>query len=506
MVDVDGTLYTIDLYGMDSTKGANFYIRKYTSNSTGSSISSSSTHYYPWNASNAGSTPILSNDDPSYFKFFFHNCLQPCIVQELSSTKSDYLGVYFRIPPERYFNGGRAEGIWYQEFYKDDFSTREAVSYVNYSADHPFWFNRCRYRELNDTWSYEMEKGNYRAWKYDDKVHLDFMDHAFQYADANRGDWVAHTYNNNTSSCIFYHGTNSAKACFLCPRYIYDSGNVYSLTSFGYELNLNRWTVDSDITVRKVFSRTPMIYLENTSWGHSESPYDYDFFIETGADGTKIFCFLAFGGGGSYTANSSNYNWSSTYCNWSLSYATLLLSSLPFPKGGNRTSWNDSFGTCYNEDLKEYYNDSEKAGDWAQNVIYITPYSRASGNYVNASNTSKGQEYRLYQNTHRMCQYVSPTGNKYVIYCYCYPGKEPQLYLGYARYWINSDNKIMLGSKCEFRKSPDQWSESIADCFTSCSRIISMDCRAGHLWITWMNEDNSKYHYFHILAKDLVGE
>ena len=63
MVDVDGVLYTIDLYGMDSTKGAKFVLKKYTSNSTGSSISSSSTYYYPWtkcgDTVNAGSTPNL---------------------------------------------------------------------------------------------------------------------------------------------------------------------------------------------------------------------------------------------------------------------------------------------------------------------------------------------------------------------------------------------------------------------------------------------------------------
>jgi len=28
----------------------------------------------------------------------------------------------------------------------------------------------------------------------------------------------------------------------------------------------------------------------------------------------------------------------------------------------------------------------------------------------------------------------------------------------------------------------------------------------GHLWITWMNADNTKYYAFHILVKDLVGE
>lgn len=520
MVDVDGVLYTIDLYGMGS-QGANFYIRKYTSSTDGSSISSISKNYYPWtkcgNTVNAGSTPNLhayGYDDESEgeFKNKFHNCLQPCIAQELSPTKSEKLSVFFRTPPGRYYglpDEISNEGILYQDFNKSNLQETSNVLYWSSSAN-VYWYGWSRWRRFDDSYQYAMEKGNYKAWKYGDKIHLDFIARNCGTPTANEPyrEFLQHQYNSSwgsRSSIKPYHWTD-IQVIFLCPRYIYDSGNVYSLTGANYYPNLNAWTVDSDITVRKVCANTPMIYLETTRWGHSESPYDYDFFIETGADGTKIFCFLAFGGGGSYTANSSNYNWSSTYCNWTLTYATLLLSSLPFSTGGNRTSVNDTFGTYYNEDLKEYYYDSEKAGDWAQNVIYIAPYSRASGNYVNASNTSKGQEYRLYQNTHRMVRYVSSTGNKYIIYCYCYPGKEPQLYLGYAQYWIDSANKIMLGPKCEFRRTANQWSESIANCFTSCSRIISMDCRAGHLWITWMNEDNSEYRYFHILAKDLVGE
>ena len=239
-----------------------------------------------------------------------------------------------------------------------------------------------------------------------------------------------------------------------------------------------------------------MEYLETYEWGHSESVYDFDFFIETGSNGVKILCFLPFGGAGSYSPNKAVYNWSSTYCSWNVNYATLLVQSLTFSETGSCCSYSRCGSNVW----------TSGSGDWVQNVIYVTPYARENRNYVNAKDTSKGQEYRLYQNTHRMCTYTGESGTKYLIYCYCYPGKEPQLYLGYASYWINAQNKIMLGLKCEFRKSSEQWSESIANCFTSCSRIISMHCRAGHLWITWMSKDNSAYYYFHILAKDLVGE
>ena len=91
----------------------------------------------------------------------------------------------------------------------------------------------------------------------------------------------------------------------------------------------------------------------------------------------------------------------------------------------------------------------------------------------------------------------------------CYPGKTKQLYLGYARVYFVSDpddvRHAVLGPKCEFRETASQWSSSFGN-FTSCARIISMDCQNGHLWITWLNANNNSYYYFHIQAKDLVGE
>ena len=65
----------------------------------------------------------------------------------------------------------------------------------------------------------------------------------------------------------------------------------------------------------------------------------------------------------------------------------------------------------------------------------------------------------------------------------------------------------------------DGWGDSFG-AFTECSRIISMNLKNGHLWITFMKDtgidatDQSAedkqaagcYRCFHILAKDLIQE
>ena len=110
-----------------------------------------------------------------------------------------------------------------------------------------------------------------------------------------------------------------------------------------------------------------------------------------------------------------------------------------------------------------------------------------------------------YKNTHKCCVYEASSDNQYIIYCYCHPGRTKQLYFGYAACWVDSSYKVRLGPKCEFRETSSQWSSSFSN-FTSCARIVSLDCKNGHIWITWMDANDSGYYYFHILAKDLVGE
>ena len=204
-------------------------------------------------------------------------------------------------------------------------------------------------------------------------------------------------------------------------------------------------------------------------------------------------------GGGSYTG----MNTPTTYINWNIEYVTGVLSSV------------------YLDD------DKKEQSVFAQNTIYVTELQRGNGTCVsikneNTSTEPKSDLYRLYLNSHKIVPYTSPTGNHYMIYAYCYPGKKEQLYLGYAQYFIDSDHRLRVVSQTEFKDASS--GNSFGD-FTHCSRIISMDLKNNHLWITFVKdtgwdvndtetrkfteEEKQKagaYYYFHILASDLIQE
>ena len=232
----------------------------------------------------------------------------------------------------------------------------------------------------------------------------------------------------------------------------------------------------------------------------SVAPYDYDFCLLNNPVANKtVLGLLAFGGNNqnSWSSLSNTYNWTTNgYCNWRTAHVSLVLRSYPLTEGTEYQNFK------YNEGGYPWATFNY---DWLQNIIYSTDFDRASGSACDLTNTSKSDLYRLYLNTHRVCTDITNPNSKYIFYCYCYPGKTKQLYLGYASYYFDSNNRILLGPKFEFRASASQWSDSFGN-FTSCSRIVSMDCKNGHLWITWMNADNTKYYAFHILVKDLVGE
>ena len=95
-----------------------------------------------------------------------------------------------------------------------------------------------------------------------------------------------------------------------------------------------------------------------------------------------------------------------------------------------------------------------------------------------------------------------------IIYAYCYPGKTGKgnhLYIGYAPYVITSNVQLRLLTKTEFKDADGN------SFITDCSRIISLDCKNGHVWLTYMAKndsgvENACYKYFYIKASDLVGE
>ena len=94
----------------------------------------------------------------------------------MSPSRDSYLSIFFRIPPERYCSGSTKEGWLYQNFNKSNFKTDAWGNYYEGERNHPYSFLRCRYRKSSSI--YDLEKGACRAWKYNDKVHLDFIDNS----------------------------------------------------------------------------------------------------------------------------------------------------------------------------------------------------------------------------------------------------------------------------------------------------------------------------------------
>ena len=171
-------------------------------------------------------------------------------------------------------------------------------------------------------------------------------------------------------------------------------------------------------------------------------------------------------------------------------------------------NWSDSKLACslYSKPVA-----NSNATTYPQNTIYVTDATSENSDsthssvsaYADYTNNIRASDFRrLYLNTQNVVHYVASSGRNYIIYAYCYPGKATRLYLGYACCDVVSNKYVRLRPKYEFRDKDDNTFGN----FTDCSRIVSMDLKNGHLWITFMNGDSTRYYYFHILAKDLVGE
>ena len=179
MVDPDGVLYTISLYGMErGNYGAKFLICKYTA--SGSSVSlTKSVYFYPWTKCgttiNMQSTPNFEgySGDADYFKYRIHNCFQPSISQQVGTTSS-YIAIWFFIPPLRYANASSSkEGILYVDFNKDSLSVSATRLYDDNNI--AYLIRVAPFRKYDDSYTFDNELGNYQGWQYGSKVHLDFL-------------------------------------------------------------------------------------------------------------------------------------------------------------------------------------------------------------------------------------------------------------------------------------------------------------------------------------------
>ena len=541
MVDWNGDLYTISLYEFKSY-GPGFQVNKF--HCSNGMIEKDGHVYHPfWDAFDdkdpaIGYEPYFGGNtyDACFFKNGFHNVLNPCIVQEVetpSAASSIYIRIFHLIPAVRligshYTSRSDFEGGFWMKFAKNNLSNR-----VNWRTDNRGRLNWTapviNYGRSNVK-SFANHPGHYQGFHLESSPYRSWIFHAWC------GDWniagsdaVNLDDENCGINCIRYSSSQHYKmgeadvtaqggaginsTVTILPRFIKVGSYVYFGTiANGFWFFLRRITpnqADDDNvgTLEQVGAFRTDCYVETTSRAHTWAPYGWDFCIlekdgspstasSSGSD--KILCLFCLSGGGSYSSLTSGYNWSSTYVNWTLNYAAGVITSRYFNSTGL-----DAVSYAY-----------------PQNTIYVTNHTRASNTYVNIKDTSKSDEYRLYLNSHKMVPYTSPSGRHYLIYAYCYPGKKTHLYLGYGQYIVDSNYNVRLLTQTEFKAAGNSgWGDSFG-AFTDCTRIISMDLKNGHLWITFSKEtgidatgqslENRQaayhYNYFHILVTDLIKE
>ena len=511
MLDSNGFFYTLKQMNFTEA-GIMFCICKF--DPQGKYISNKNLYFSPWymvNSSiNCQTTPnlsVLPDVDPTHFKNYIHNAFQACIAQEVGNY-SNFLYVFCYVPPTRYMNPSNEkddEGILMLKIKKSDLSIVSQTFHQGHDKDNHYSYHHQRPRRDSDSYAFGAECGNYQAWvdteNGTDHVHLNWI--VLETKNDFSSSRVYQMYNSNVAS-IFWSSQSYAGGRQLASRaikhnnYIYAANdgtdgllilNKYSSNSLHYKAGLS-WNATSI---------SPFCYIDHYSSRdrNKHTSRNYDFCIVDN-EGSPIFCVLGLRAT-SETDNTktslsgkNNERWTSKCIN-DPSKIVLILSNY---------TWNTS-----SDDWVERDNVVEDP----QNIIYSTGKTTAESCTVDCGcyTNDKGdyEENQLFKNTHKLCTYTSESGTKYIIYCYCYPGKSKQLFLGYAPYII-SNNKVQLLTKTEFKSPPTTtypMGESFGD-FTSCSRIISMDCKNGQLWITWMNADNTTYYCFHIAAKDLVGE
>ena len=544
MVDDNGNLYAISLWGFGNTNGSNgpyFAIHKYVDGSLSKRI----TDFYPWTKI-PGVTPQCSEvpkfdhniiealsveAEKEMFKRYIHNAFMPCLAQEIDGG-SKWLYGFVYIPTTRlmnikvttddyeYVEEGGTEGMLFFKIKKDGLSELK-TTYTPQKVCRYFQYDRLFPRIIkhgNTEGGFQPHSGNFKACYNSGNrtIHL--------YHSANLDGYLT----NSPDFCrsIFdedgkYQGTSNDKNStldegifnlVLPPKFVKSGDYLYFMCiKDGYVPMLFMQSITSNEIYLKIKYLWSLIYLDGSAGygtgGWTFSRYDYDFLVlDAGDKKNKIWCVLCFQGQNKYSGLSETQGWSNTYCNFPCGNASLLLWSFPIT--------NSTVGYTIEDPIQENLDTKFDAiggknessctygayAEYVQNVIYTTECGSTS---AVSPDQSGDESKRLYLNTQKICTYKN-----YIIYAYCYPGKTGKgnhLYIGYAPYVITSNVQLRLLSKTEFKDADGN------SFITDCSRIISLDCKNGHVWLTYMAKndsgvENACYKYFYIKASDLVGE
>ncbi len=555
MVDANGDLYAITLHDFNTSNGPRFAISKYGNNSTTNipSIKKSVFTFSPWTkipgvTPNCVSVPKFDfneknvDNEKNMFKNYIYNAFMPCLAQEVNGYSKHLYGFVY-IPTTRLMNAtvtnecsgaenGATEGILFFKLKKDGLSNL-TTKYIPHTdkADsgiqnrRVFQYNYLRPRATEkryDNQKLQPQYGNFMAC-YNDNENKIYLWHI---ADNNEGKGWNEAYRSTFSESGDFKNLIEAAPSywnrFLIPKIVKCGNYMYYMTPVdGVAANLYKQSISNEGDQSKVGDMAAFQYLEYATYTKDpEDPdetivtvgtpnawtwsnFPFDFLVLDTDNNKKIWCVLGFQGINDCHKNppksrfdylkafylTKDQGWygeesrdtginadgiANTYCNFNCENAALVL-------------WVSNFEGNTITHYREH----------TTNIIYTTNIKSSGATPV--TNLSADNSGRLYLNTQKMCTYKN-----YIIYAYCYPGKDNgkgnHLYIGYVPYIITSDARLRLLTKTEFKDASDN------SFITDCSRIISLDCKNGHVWLTYMDSNNTAYKYFYIKASDLVGE
>jgi hypothetical protein len=461
LVDSAGDLYAVrnDTGGWG---GPGWYINRISSNSQ-NGISSS------WDGFSAdtidsryGQSRNLSlsgSDNETLFKNQSWHILQPCIAQEVNGT-TDYLYIFVCAPPARWTGSSNdGEGIGWIKILKSKINRTgghiigsKLFAYGSVLAISTFTPLNSNYNQSLFSAIHDVGAGKTSVYWLSTQgasgLRLNYLT-----LDNNGNDLVSASSHN--TQCTDSDTFSTSEPYTIEPRILKGNGKYYFSTVHAihnsiYEANAST----GNTTSCTAFALSWSGIIES---GYAKRIYHNDIGMVKASDGTEVLLMLQMAKGSYLTAVDNR--WSTSYVTWNLGYIVLGLAS------GVGSTWNLP----------------------PENCLATFSVTTATIDETTSANT-------LYKNTHMfvIC-------GEYIIYAYCYPGGGKGLILGVARYTMDSSKHVRLLTKREF---VDSSGNSFGN-FTECTRIISMDAKNGHLWITFV-KGISTWCHFHAFVDDII--
>lgn len=435
------------------------------------------------------------SDDDIYHKTILHNMFASSIAQEVmgSGTTSSFF-VSLWLPPLRWANTNhesyRCESYVQIKVRKSDLSMEKGSD--TYYGSFAECGRTCFMPARTTNWNryLQPEWGNFKSCYDGNCLYRFYLRNKNEHSDLSNTMYMAlyysqiipqSSYNWSETTKMLLSQNYLTDNYYMGSRFISFNSAIYwswcsSPSTWSYH-QIVRLDKSTGVAVDKLACAYGGTFCADSQCGRTQR----DFCILKNGN-QPVFCSMEFKWTASNNDLKSERGWHNSYNNWGYSDLVCLLYSVPF--SDNATKERDiSFDT----NLSTY----------AQNVIYRTNVTRSTN--LPCSNKGGSSLDRLSLNTQMLVPYTSPSGKNYIIYAYCYPGKATQLHLGYAPYYFDSTGHVRLMPKTEFQNF---------DKFNDCYRIYHMDLKNGHLWIAFVgyNKGYPSFHFFHMLAKDLVKE